>query len=347
MITGAANADVAVLVIAAVTGEFEAGFTGGGQTKEHIMLARGLGVTQIIVAVNKLDVEGWKEDRYQEIQTRVKEFLLKQQFKPKRIRFVPISGLTGENVKARTTSTSASSSSSELSKWYKGPTLLEAINDFFPAKRQIDKPLRFIVTDVFAEGKGIVARGRVIQGFVEVGDSLVVLPVGDIVRVARVEHLQAPSSNGSDDPRRLAVATAGDTVQLVISDKDIDIMRISIGNIFCFPNARPPLTRTATARIMVMEDLAVPIIRGAQVVFHMHSLDVPTVLTNLIAVLNNDGSVKKERPRVLTRGVSASVELTVSEKIVMEAFSECRSLGRFVLRRGGETIAIGVIDTTL
>lgn len=352
MITGAANADVAVLVIAAVTGEFEAGFTGGGQTKEHIMLARGLGVTQIIVAVNKLDVEGWKEERYQEIQTQVKEFLLKQQFKPKRIRFVPISGLTGENVKARTTSssgsTSSTSSSNELSKWYQGPTLLEAINDFFPANRQIDKPLRFIVTDVFAEGKGIVARGRVIQGFVEVGDSLVVLPVGDIVRVARVEHLQAPSSNGggSDDPRRLAVATAGDTVQLVISDKDIDIMRISIGNIFCFPNARPPLTRTATARIMVMEDLAVPIIRGAQVVFHMHSLDVPTVLTKLIAVLNNDGSVKKERPRVLTRGASASVELTVSEKIVMEAFSECRSLGRFVLRRGGETIAIGVIDAT-
>ena len=129
MITGAANADVAILVIAAVTGEFEAGFTGGGQTKEHIMLARGLGVTQIIVAVNKLDVEGWKEERYQEIQNKVKDFLLKQEFKPKRIKFVPISGLAGENVKAR--------KSPELSKWYKGPTLLEAVNDFFPANRHI------------------------------------------------------------------------------------------------------------------------------------------------------------------------------------------------------------------
>lgn len=129
MITGAANADVAILVIAAVTGEFEAGFTGGGQTKEHIMLARGLGVTQIIVAVNKLDVEGWKEGRYEEIRSRIKDFLLKQEFKPKRIQFVPISGLTGENVKA--------CKSSDLSKWYKGPTLLEGINNFFPANRQL------------------------------------------------------------------------------------------------------------------------------------------------------------------------------------------------------------------
>mmetsp|Transcript_21311 Transcript_21311/g.47240 ORF Transcript_21311/g.47240 Transcript_21311/m.47240 type:complete len:367 (-) Transcript_21311:1109-2209(-) len=337
MITGAANADVAILVIAAVTGEFEAGFTGGGQTKEHIMLARGLGVTQVVVAINKLDVEGWKKDRYEEIQRSINDFLIKQEFKPKRIRFVPVSGLVGENVKT-------CSDDSELSKWYKGPTLLEAVNNFFPANRQIEKPLRFIVTDVFAEGKGIVTRGRVIQGFVEVGDQLVVLPVGDTVKVSKLEHLQAPSDE-IDDPRRLNVAIAGDTVQLVVND--IDIMRLSIGNILCFPRARPPLTKKATARIIVMDKLAVPIIRGAQVIFHMHSLDVPTVLTRLVAILKPDMSVKKERPRALTSGVSAKIEFAVSDKIVMEPFSECRSLGRFVLRRGGETIAIGVIDTTL
>lgn len=138
MITGAANADVAILVVAAVTGEFEAGFTGGGQTKEHILLARGLGVTQMIVAINKLDVEGWNEDRYHQIESDVKDFLLKQQFKPKRIKFVPISGLTGENIKAR--------NDQELSKWYKGPTLLDAIDSFMPANRSVEKPPRFIGT---------------------------------------------------------------------------------------------------------------------------------------------------------------------------------------------------------
>lgn len=187
-------------------------------------------------------------------------------------------------------------------------------------------------------------RGRVIQGFVEVGDQLVVLPVGDTVRVSKLEHLQAPSDD-NNDPKRLKIAIAGDTVQLVIND--IDIMRLSIGNILCFPNAKPPLTKKASARIIVMDNLAVPIICGAHAIFHMHSLDVPVVLTKLVATLKRDGSIKKARPRALTRGVSAKIEFTVSDKIVMESFSQCRSLGRFVLRRGGETIAIGVIDNTL
>jgi elongation factor 1 alpha-like protein len=139
MITGAANADVAILVVAAVKGEFEAGFTGGGQTKEHIQLARGLGVTQIIVAINKLDVDGWPADRYQHIQHQVQEYLLQQQFKPKRIQFVPISGLTGENVVKRSQNT-------PLTNWYQGPTLLEAMDAFQPAHRVIDQPLRFIGT---------------------------------------------------------------------------------------------------------------------------------------------------------------------------------------------------------
>lgn len=176
------------------------------------------------------------------------------------------------------------------------------------------------------------------------GDSLVVLPIGDVVKVSKLEHVQPPS-DGADDARRLTVGVAGDTIQLVINDTDI--MRLSIGNILSSPNARPPLTKMAAARIVVMDDLAVPIIRGAQVIFHMHSLDVPTVLTKLVAILKPDGSVKKERPRALTKGVNASIEFTVSDKLVMEAFSDCRSLGRFVLRRGGETIAIGVVDKTL
>lgn len=131
MITGAANADVAILVVAANRGEFEAGFDGGGQTKEHILLARGLGVSQVLVAVNKLDMEAWSKQRYEEIRSQVKEYLLQQQFGPKRIRFVPLSGLTGENVKSR--------KDPALSAWYKGPTLLEAMNDFQPAKRQVGK----------------------------------------------------------------------------------------------------------------------------------------------------------------------------------------------------------------
>ena len=131
MITGAASADTCILVVDAVTGEFESGFSGGGQTKEHILLAKGLGVSQVIVAVNKLDVEGWKEDRYQFVSQQVIEYLTRQKFKCPRIQCVPVSGLTGENVQAQTEPL--------LRQWYTGPTLLQAINGFKPANRQLGK----------------------------------------------------------------------------------------------------------------------------------------------------------------------------------------------------------------
>ena len=198
--------------------------------------------------------------------------------------------------------------------------------------------MRFVLSDVYAEGKGIVARGRVVQGFIQVGERLIVLPIGDAVAVSKLEHLQPPSDNID----RLAIAMAGDTVELVLGG--IDLMRISVGNILANPSSRPPIAKKAKAKILVMEQLAVPIIRGAQVLFHMHSLDVPAVLTHLIAITKRDGSIKKERPRALTGGASAIVELTLSDKICMEPFSECRALGRFVLRRGGETVAVGVIE---
>jgi elongation factor 1 alpha-like protein len=207
------------------------------------------------------------------------------------------------------------------------------------------------VSDVYGEGRSVVARGRVVQGFVQVGDRLMVLPVGDVVAVSRLEHLQAPSilSTASDEMdsthQRLTVGMAGDTVDLMFMD--LDIQRLSVGNILSLPHAPPPLTTMAQARIMVMDPLHIPIIRGAQVIFHMHSLDVPAVLTKLIAILKGDGSIMKDRPRALTGGVTAVVELTLSDRIVMESYSECRALGRFVLRRGGDTIAIGIIDETL
>jgi signal recognition particle receptor subunit beta len=144
MITGAAHADVALLVVAATRGEFESGFEGGGQTKEHVILARGLGVTQVLVAINKMDVDNnnddWKnnqESRYQEIQQRVQEYLVQQQFKPARIRFVPLSGLTGENVKDCTDAT--------LKSWYHGPTLLQAIDSFQAANRHVGESNRLLV----------------------------------------------------------------------------------------------------------------------------------------------------------------------------------------------------------
>ena len=99
---------------------------------------------------------------------------------------------------------------------------------------------------------------------------------------------------------------------------------------------------------MVMERLAVPIIRGSQVLFHMHSVDVPAVLSKLVSSeRRSDHHGKRQNPRVLTGGVTATVEVTLSERLVLEESGECKALGRFVLRRGGDTVAVGLIDKVL
>jgi len=198
---------------------------------------------------------------------------------------------------------------------------------------------------MYAEGKGVVARGRVVQGFVQVGDKVKVLPLADPALISKLEHLQAPTDpGGSSGADRLSVAIAGDTVELVLAN--VDPMRVAVGNIVVDPTHLPPIATRAKAKILVMDNLTVPIIRGAQVLFHMHSIDVPAALTKLVALLKPDGTILKERPRALTSGSSAMIELKLSDntKIVMDKFQECRALGRFVLRRGGDTIAVGVIE---
>lgn len=378
MITGAASADVGLLVIAATPGEFEDGFATAdkqkhsptGQTREHIILARGLGVSQLIVTVNKLDAAqpSWSQDRFIEIRDTLTPFLQSTGFNMKRVRFVPVSGLNGTNMHKRNhhNNSGDSSAADELYKWYNGPTLIEAIDSFSPAVRNIEKPLRFITTDVYAEGRGVTVRGRVIQGFIRVGDKIVVLPIGDEATVNRMDNRTATSASNSpyefsrktvDDAKnssngttnvssslRMKTAIAGDNTEIVLVG--IDAARISTGCILCHLDDRVTIKRKFTAQIAVMENLGVPIIRGAQVLFHMHSLDVPAMISKLVSVKKADGTANS-RPRVLTSGCNATVEINTSESLCIEEYSSCRSLGRFVLRRGGDTIAVGVIESLI
>lgn len=123
MITGANQADCAILVVDATRGEFETGFEQGGQTREHALLVRSLGVSQICVAVNKLDNENWSKDRFDEIVAKLKAFLKQAGFKDSDVEYIPCSGLTGENLVKP-------ASEEELLRWYSGPTLLSVVGEF-------------------------------------------------------------------------------------------------------------------------------------------------------------------------------------------------------------------------
>lgn len=208
-----------------------------------------------------------------------------------------------------------------------------------------DKPLRVLISDVYVDGKNVGIRGRVAQGFLKAGESVVVLPLGDTATVSSLDQIHALPADVSADRHKYAIA--GEIVDLKLSG--IDSVRLSIGSILSRPavQAQPLVRNHCRVKIVVMEELVTPIIRGSQMLFHIQSLDIPCVITKLITSTKNSTNKTIKSPRALTAASSALVELRLSDRICIEPFNQCRALGRFVLRRSGETIAVGVIDAVL
>ncbi|XP_071964464.1 HBS1-like protein isoform X3 [Antedon mediterranea] len=326
MITGAAQADVAVLVVDATRGEFETGFDSGGQTREHAMLVRSLGVTQLVVAVNKLDTVDWSEDRFTEIVNKLSQFLKQVAgFKESDLVYVPCSGLTGENLAKRT-------HEKLLRQWYKNKCLLEYIDSLKPPKRSIDKPFRLCVSDVFkGMGSGFSLSGKIVSGSVQAGQKVVVMPAGDTGVVKSVFIHEED----------VKWACAGDHTTLTITG--IDQMNVTVGNILC--SADQPITSCVRFRARVITfNLDIPITKGFQVLMHYQTLSEPATVRKLISILHKStGEVLKQRPRCLTKQTNAVIEIDVSRPISLELYKDYKDLGRFMLRYSGSTIAAGVV----
>lgn len=325
MISGAAQADVGLLVVDATRGEFETGFDLGGQTREHALLVRSLGVNQLAVAINKLDTVSWSKDRFDEIVQKLKAFLKQAGFKESDVTFVPCSGLTGQNLVKPPTE-------NELLLWYNGPCLLDVIDKFKSPVRPLNRPFRFSINDVFkGTGSGFCVDGRVETGLVNVGDKVLICP--------NKELAIAKSIVIDDNPK--VVAFAGDQATITLSG--IEIQNVSIGNVLCDPHQPVPVSNKFEARIVVF-NIAIPITKGYSVILHHQSLAEPAVISKLLSQLNKStGEVQKKHPRFLSKNTSAIVEITVTKPISLELYSECKELGRVMLRVGGATIAAGLI----
>ncbi|PRD25587.1 UNVERIFIED_CONTAM: HBS1-like protein [Trichonephila clavipes] len=325
MITGAAQADVAILVVDSTKGEFETGFEAGGQTREHTMLIRSLGVSELAIAVNKMDNVSWSEERFQEIKTKLSTFLKQVGFKERDVTFVPCSGLTGENLVK-------SSEEPTLKKWYSGPTLVEVIDNFHPPERPVDKPFRLCVSDVFKGATGgLCVAGKIEAGFIKKNDKVLVMPVGE----------QAIVKGISADEQSLSYGFAGDHVMIQLSG--IDVNSIPSGSMLC-STEKPVKVATRFEARLVIFNISVPITKGFPVIFHYQSLSEQACIKKLVSQLNRStGEVLKNKPRCLTKNSSAVVEIEVNRPICVELFKEFKELGRFMLRSGGSTIAAGLV----
>ncbi|KAK0231135.1 EF Tu GTP binding domain-containing protein [Armillaria fumosa] len=334
MISGASQADCALLVVDASPGEFEAGFDRGGQTREHVILVRSLGVSQIIIAINKLDVIQWDQSRFKEICKLMHPFLVQSGFHPSKMQFVPVGAMDGVNLAEKPKEVE------EFTSWYVGPTLVDCLDKLEPPTRDIASPLRLPISNVFkGQSAGIGVTGRLCSGIVQVGERLRVLP-GD--ETAAVKSIEVEEQSAS-------WAMAGSNATLFLTG--IDPIHLAVGSVLCPPTDVVPLATIFTARIIIF-DVQLPITAGASVELYHHSRDVPATIANLISTLDRTtGTVVKKKPRVLTKGVSAEVQIVLRSTslsssapalpIPLEPFSVNKDMGRILLRRGGETIGAG------
>ncbi|CAO1630087.1 unnamed protein product [Parajaminaea phylloscopi] len=331
MITGAAQADAAILVIDATKGAFEAGFGPKGQTREHAVLIRALGVRDLVVAVNKLDTVNYEQARFEEILAQMQPFLASTGFDTGRIAFVPLGAAAGENVSRR-------AAGSALSSWYSGPTLLDVLDSLDPPVRDVDAPLRMPLTNVFrgqtAVSSGVAAAGRVLSGLVAVGDRLRVVPGDETATVRAIEQ----------DGESVPWSVAGGSVTVYLAG--IDEIHLAVGSILCPPTQPIALSTSLLVQLLVF-DPTYPILAGSMASLHHHSLDVPCTVTELVSSIDKadsgqSGAAKKRKPRVLGKGATAMVRLTVQSPGLPVEVAR-KDLARVLLRMHGETVAAGMV----
>uniref|UniRef100_A0AAY4AUQ1 Tr-type G domain-containing protein n=1 Tax=Denticeps clupeoides TaxID=299321 RepID=A0AAY4AUQ1_9TELE len=326
MITGAAQADVAVLVVDASRGEFEAGFEAGGQTREHGLLVRSLGVTQLAVAVNKMDQVNWQQERFQEIVSKLGHFLKQAGFKDSDVSYVPTSGLSGENLTTR-------SSVPELTSWYKAPCLLEQIDSFRPPQRSLEQPFRLCVSDVFKDqGSGFCVTGKIEAGFIQTGDRVLAMPPNETCTVKGITL--------HDEP--LDWAASGDHVTLSVTG--MDIIKIKYERcILQWQQLHMGVCSVYCNLVYISVNLCVCVC-VPQVLLHYQTVSEPATIRKLVSVLHkSSGEVLKKKPKCLTKGQNAVVEIQTQRPVALELYKDYKELGRFMLRYVGSTIAAGVV----
>ncbi|ONK58665.1 uncharacterized protein A4U43_C09F15410 [Asparagus officinalis] len=328
MISGATQADAAVLVVDASKGSFEAGMDGIGigQTKEHAQLIRSFGVEQLIVAVNKMDTVEFSKERFDFIKLQLGSFLRSCGFKESSVTWVPLSAMENQNLVS-------SASDKRLISWFQGPCLLDAIDSLQPPLRDISKPLRMPICDVtkFQSQGQLAASGKLEAGAVKNGSKVLLMPSGELATVRSIER----------DSYACSVARAGDNV--AISLQGIDWSHVMPGGVLCHPDFPVAVATSLELRIIVL-DITVPILIGSQVEFHIHHAKEAARVVKIISLLDQKtGKVSKKLPRILKAKQSAVIEVALDEAVCVEEFSKCRALGRVFLRSSGNTVAVGVV----
>jgi len=314
MITGASQADAAVLVVAADDGVMP-------QTKEHVFLSKTLGIDQLVVAINKIDLVDYSEEKYNELKEEVSNLIKSVGFNPATVPFIPISAFEGDNIDENSSNTS----------WYKGPALIPALDDLKSPEKPTDKPLRIPIQDVYSiTGVGTVPVGRIETGVVKKGENVIFEPAGVSGEVKSIEmhHEMFDSAEPGDN--------IGFNVRGVGKN---DIRR---GDVAGHVDNAPTVAKEFDAQIVVLQHPGV-ITVGYTPVFHCHTSQVACTFLELNKKLNPaTGQVEEENPDFLKTGNAAIVKIKPTKPMVVEDAKVIPQMGRFAIRDMGQTVAAGL-----
>ncbi len=317
MITGASQADAAVLVVAH-EGVME-------QTKEHAFLCRTLGVQQLIVACNKMDVVNFEESKFNAVKDDVSKLLKSVGYNLDKVQILPLASYPGENVVKKTTKMP----------WWKGPTLLEALNNLQAPQKPTDLPLRLPIQDVYnIKGIGVVPVGKVETGMLKVGQKIIFMPgptgagVSGEVKSIEMHHEQYKE------------AEPGDNVGFNV--RGVEKKDIKRGDVVGPVESPPAVVSEFTGNLIVLNHPSV-ITVGYTPVFHIHTAQVACQVIQIVKKINPaTGEVLQENPDFIKNGDAAVVRFKPVQNVVLEKVKEFPPLGRFAIRDSGQTVAAGM-----
>ncbi len=310
MITGASQADAAVLVMDVVDKVQP-------QTREHIFLARTLGINQLICLINKMDRVNYEKKEYEAAKEALAKVLRSVGYKVEEIPFIPASSYYGENITKK----------SQKMPWYNGPTLLEAFNLLKPPEKLVDKPLRIPIQDVYSiSGVGTVPVGRVESGVLKTGDKVVFEPAGVSGEVKSIEMHHEP----------IQEAYPGDNIGFNV--RGVSKKDLKRGDVAGHPTNPPTVVKDFTAQIVVLQH-PTAITVGYTPVVHAHTAQVACKFVQLIKKIDpRTGQAKEENPQFLKTGDAAVVKLEPTKPMVIERVKDIPPLGRFAVRDMGMTV---------
>jgi elongation factor 1-alpha len=320
MITGASQADVGVLVVAANDGV-------NAQTKEHVFLSRTLGVGQMIIAINKMDISGvdWSQDRFNKVKEEVTNLLKSVGYKADEIPFIPLASLHGANVCKK----------SEKLPWYTGKTLLETLDDVKEPEKPTGLPLRLPIQDVYnITGIGVVPVGRVETGILKVGDKITAVPGRD------GKGISGECKTIEMHHEMVKEAEPGDNIGFNV--RGFGKKDVQRGDVIGHVTNVPTVAQEFTAQIVILNHPTVVTV-GYTPVFHIHTAQVACQIIEIQKKLNPaTGEVLAENPDFIKNGDAAIVKIRPVQPLVIEKQKEVPQLARFAVRDSGTTVAAGM-----